>query len=86
MVNLNDHLFMQLEKLNDDELKGEELEAELDRAKGMTDLAGQITEGMKLQLSAAQLVAKHGDRFRADLEGLSQTPDSSPRLAQADKS
>ena len=36
LTDLNNHLFEQLERLNDDSLTPEELETELRRAEGMT--------------------------------------------------
>jgi len=53
---LNNHLFEQLERLNDDELKGEELEMEITRSKAVTDVACRIIENNTLVLKA--LIAK----------------------------
>lgn len=39
---LSDILFDQLERLNNPELTGEELEAELDRSKAVSAVAGQV--------------------------------------------
>ncbi|RKQ68982.1 hypothetical protein DES40_1758 [Litorimonas taeanensis] len=82
LADLNDHLFMQIEKLNDDELTGEALEAEIDRAEAMTNIGSQITNGMKLQLEAAKIIASHGDKFRHDLTGLTKSEDTAPRLSE----
>lgn len=49
---LNDHLFEQLERLNDDTLTGEELDQELKRATGMSNIAEKIIENGKLALQA----------------------------------
>lgn len=54
---LNDHLFMQLEKLNDDGLKGEELNQEIQRAHAMTGVAKQIINTGALALKAKKVVA-----------------------------
>jgi len=45
---LNDHLFEQLERLNDDDLTDEQLDKELKRAEGMTRIATQIIENAEL--------------------------------------
>jgi hypothetical protein len=57
---LNNHLFSQLEKLNDDELTGEDLNNEVQRAKAMSNLAGQIIASTKLTIDAMKM-AHRGD-------------------------
>ena len=42
LVDLNNHLFEQLERLNDDELTGINLDEEIKRANAMKGIAGQI--------------------------------------------
>lgn len=53
MIDLNNHLFETLERLNDDDLQGEKLEAELKRAKAITGVASQIVANGQLALKAA---------------------------------
>ena len=48
LTDLNNHLFEELERLNDDELTGEEIEKELKRAEGMTKIATQIVQNAEL--------------------------------------
>lgn len=48
LTDLNNHLFEQLERLNDDELSDEQLDRELRRADGITKLATQIIENGEL--------------------------------------
>lgn len=60
LTDLNNHLFAQLERLNDDELKGEDLSAEIERAKAMSGIASQIVNGAKITLDAMKLV-NNGD-------------------------
>lgn len=53
MTDLHNHLFEQLERLNDDELmQGETLDREIRRAKAMCDVAGQLIAGGRLMLDA----------------------------------
>jgi hypothetical protein len=55
LLDLNDHLFMQLERLNDDDLTGEQLAGEVERARAMTGLASQIVGTAGLMLKAVQI-------------------------------
>jgi len=57
---LNNHLFAQLEKLNDDDLTGEQLDNEVQRAKAMSNLAGQIIASTKMTIDAMKM-AHNGD-------------------------
>lgn len=52
---LNNHLFEQLERLNDEELKGEELKEEIVRAKSITDIAAKIIDNANTVLQAKKL-------------------------------
>ena len=61
-ADLNNHLFEQMERLNDDDLNNEELDKEIKRAKAMTDVSSQIIENAALGLSAEKLRAEYGNR------------------------
>ena len=52
LIDLNNHLFAEIERLGDEELKGEELTRELQRAKAVCDVAAQIVSNGKLMLDA----------------------------------
>ena len=52
LIDLNNHLFCQLEKLSDDDLKAEQLQEELARSKAITGLAAQVINNAKLALDA----------------------------------
>ena len=49
---LNNHLFMQLERLNDDDLTEEDLQKEINRAKAVSNIAAQIINNGQLALNA----------------------------------
>lgn len=57
---LNNHLFSQLEKLNDDELGGEELETEIKRAEAMSKISEQIIKNGELQYKAMVHMDEYG--------------------------
>jgi len=60
---LNNHLFAQLERLNDEDLTGEKLAEEISKAKAVTSVASQIISTGSLVLEAKRLA---DDRMNAD--------------------
>ncbi|MEE8574940.1 MAG: hypothetical protein V3T30_05960 [Thermodesulfobacteriota bacterium] len=52
MIDLNDHMFEQLERLNDNELTGGKLQEEIERSRAMASVASQIIAGASLALKA----------------------------------
>ncbi len=59
LIDLNNHLFEQLERLNDDDIKGEDLKEEIDRADAFVNISHQIIQNGRLMLDAV----KHQDNF-----------------------
>lgn len=62
---LNNHLFAQLERLSDEELTGEQLEQEINRAKSINDVAARVISNGALVLQAQKVM---DDRNSADTE------------------
>ncbi len=62
LVDLNNHLFEQLERLNDEYLTEEELTKEITRSRAMTDIAGKIIDNANLGLQAEKLKIEYGRR------------------------
>lgn len=52
LSDLNDHLFAEIERLGDEELLGEKLAEEINRANAITAIAGQIIADGALLLKA----------------------------------
>lgn len=57
LTDLNNHLFAALERLNDESLKGDDLQAELSRAAGIGKLSKEIVDNARLQLDAIKTVS-----------------------------
>lgn len=64
LADLNNHLFAQLERLSDEDLKGEALAEEINRAKSVTQVASQIIQNGSLALEA--------EKFKAETLGRSK--------------
>ncbi len=64
---LNNHLFAQLERLSDEDLVGEKLTKEIERAKSVTSVANQIISNGALVLQA-QKFFNNPERLDLDAE------------------
>ena len=60
---LNNHLFAQLERLSEEDLKGDQLKEEVERAKSVTLVASKIIENGALVVQARKM---QEERFDAD--------------------
>lgn len=60
LSDLNDHLFAQLERLSEEDLKGDDLDREAKRTEAMVAVADQIIRNAGIQLAAAKIVADRG--------------------------
>lgn len=54
LIDLNNHLFAEIERLGDEDLKGDKLAQEIERAKAITGVASQIIANGSLALKAEQ--------------------------------
>jgi len=68
LTDLNDHLFMQLERLNDEELTGDEMLNEIKRARAINDTAGKIIDNARLALDATRLQVEYGTAARTGVD------------------
>ena len=62
---LNNHLFAQLERLGDEEIEGEKLQEEIERARAVTSIASQIISNGNLVLQAEKFKAETLGRSKA---------------------
>lgn len=60
LTDLNNHLFAQLERLNDEELTGDNLKEEMSRAKAISSISKNIVDNARVLLDAQKKI-QHGD-------------------------
>lgn len=61
---LRNHLFAQLERLSDEDLKGDALQAEIQRAKSVGQVAGQITDTARVEVEFLKVTGReYGSDF-----------------------
>lgn len=60
LQDLNDHLFAQLERLSDEDCKGDELKSEIGRAKAVSGISRDIVQNASLALDAKKLQLEYG--------------------------
>ncbi len=70
LADLNDHLFAQLERLNDEEINEEQLKKEVARSKAMTEISKEIIQGAQLRLDAVKLRADYNGYEKEQIPNL----------------
>ncbi|MGJ8619579.1 MAG: hypothetical protein ACSHWN_04545 [Methylophilaceae bacterium] len=70
LTDLNDHLFAQMERLNDETLEGEKLESEIKRSEAVSKVAKTIIDNASLVLDATKFKAEQMGLTKADMPAL----------------
>ena len=60
LSDLNNHLFAALERINDEDLQGEELEKEIERNEAITKVAGAMISNATLQFKVLEHMDEYG--------------------------
>lgn len=60
LTDLNNHLFAQLERLNDESLEGEKLAEEIERSKAVTGVSKEVVANARLVLDAEKHKREYG--------------------------
>lgn len=64
LADLNNHLFAQLERLNDEDVDGDKLQEEIGRAKAVSDVASKIIQNGTLVLEGQKFIDDRMDANR----------------------
>jgi len=64
LQDLNDHLFAQIERLNDETIKDDKMKLEIDKALAMNRVADQIVKTAKLQFDAFKFTVESDAHIR----------------------
>lgn len=83
LIDLNDHLFAQIERLSDEDINEKQLQNEVSRTEAIVRVSDQIIKGATLSLKAAQLRVTHGDYVKIEemapmIEDKKRPPDYKP--------
>ncbi|MBY8161376.1 hypothetical protein KW506_03355 [Vibrio fluvialis] len=67
LTDLNNHLFAQIERLSDEDLKGQALEMEVVRTKAITSVSQQIVNNAQLVLEGAKFKAEYAGKYQVPM-------------------
>lgn len=60
LIDLNDHMFAQLERLGDEDLAGDALKQEIERGKAIANVGRQVIDNARLALDAHKVELEYG--------------------------
>lgn len=67
LIDLNNHLFAQLERLSDEDLTTEQIAMESKRSEAIVKISEQIISNADLALKAVNTIAIRGEKFKPAL-------------------
>ncbi len=67
LIDLNNHLFAQLERLSDEDLTTEQIATEAKRSEAIVKISEQIISNADLALKAVNTIAVRGEKFKPAL-------------------
>ncbi|PLW79088.1 hypothetical protein [Cohaesibacter celericrescens] len=79
LSDLNNHLFMQLERLGDEELDQEGIEKEVARTGALVSVTDQIIKNAALQVKGVELMVNHGAFVKRHLKSFPLIEDGSDK-------
>ncbi len=80
LIDLNDHLFAQMERLSDESLTGENLKEEIDRAKAIGGIAVQIIGNAQLALDAQVAINDGLIKFQPKMLGITNEHEEKKKI------
>ncbi|MGY0399468.1 MAG: hypothetical protein ACWIPH_05945 [Ostreibacterium sp.] len=60
LIDLNNHLFSQIERLGDEDLKADALAVEIERSKAISNVASKIIDNASVAVQTEKLRAEYG--------------------------
>ena len=70
LIDLNNHMFAQLEKLSDESLQGDKLDVEINRTKAIASVAGHIISNAALAFQAQKAMTDGLMRSAPEMLGI----------------
>lgn len=74
LIDLNNHLFAQLERLSDEDLTTEQIAMEAKRSEAIVKISEQIISNADLALKAVNTIAIRGEKFKPALPMIFDKP------------